>query len=276
MTPPPESSPSQRARMSLAEVSAIRLAISQPMTGATIIARRYSARRPSTGSLIRKIRATMPMTGSRAMPRALRALSLVEPRPSRRRNARTHRSSPGRKRKPKRTVTRVSLVSRALRRRVADRQCSTTVCGSVPKDWMRALRAPPSIRSWTAREKASPRLGVKYLLLKSLDRPSSILDLCHSLSALRMSATGLSRYAAEARAFVATACPAAPWSGICAPGEKSNPSLATVAPTCRQGTAPAAVSQLPCPAHLLSWDHSVSSGAEPRPTLWTRAGGAAD
>ncbi len=45
--------------------------------------------------------------------------------------------------------------------RFAARQCSTTTCGSVPKDWMRGLRPAPSMRSRTARPKASPRLGLR-------------------------------------------------------------------------------------------------------------------
>lgn len=39
-----------------------------------------------------------------------------------------------------------------------------------------------------------------------------------------------SRYAAEASALVAAVCPPPPWRGICAPGLKSKPSSATVAP----------------------------------------------
>ncbi len=74
-------------------------------------------------------------------------------------------------------------------------------------------------------------VGLEVVGLMSLELPGFTTDLCHSLLALRMSSTGLSRYAAEARALVATAAPAdPPWSGICAPGEKSNPLLATVAP----------------------------------------------
>ena len=140
----------------------------------------------------------------------------------------------------------VSLASRSLRMRFAARQCSTTDCGSVPKDWIRALRAPPSIRVCTARENASPRFGSNSENLAGVTS-----DLCHSLLALRSSATGPSRYAAEASACVAAVCPAAPVSGTCAPGLKSKTSLATAAPSPRC-IRTAACSQLPCSAHLLS------------------------
>ncbi|CAM5630329.1 hypothetical protein SBADM41S_00443 [Streptomyces badius] len=95
------------------------------------------------------------------MPTARNAVSLDLLSASRIRKAITQASMPGRNSTPNTTVTRVSRVSRALRRLFADRQCSTTVCGSVPKDWMSALRAPPSMRSWTARANASPRFGLK-------------------------------------------------------------------------------------------------------------------
>lgn len=63
---------------------------------------------------------------------------------------------------------------------------------------MSAARPPPSIRVCTARENASPRFGSNSDTL-----PFFTSDLCHSLFALRISSTGLSRYAAEARACVA-------------------------------------------------------------------------
>jgi hypothetical protein len=43
--------------------------------------------------------------------------------------------------------------------RLAARQCSTTVCGSAPKDWMIGLRFSPSMRASMARVNASPRFG---------------------------------------------------------------------------------------------------------------------
>ncbi len=100
----------------------------------------------------------------------------------------SHTSTPGRNSTPNSTISSVSLASRCLRTRVADRQCSTMVCGSVPKDWMSAARPPPSIRTCTAREKASPRLGANSDSLGFL-----MADLPESESALEMSASGLSR-----------------------------------------------------------------------------------
>lgn len=161
LTPPPDSSPSQRARMSLAEVSAIRLAMSQPITGATMAPRRYSPNRPLTGSATSATTARAPMMTSTSVPSALNAASVDLASTSRNRKAMTHSSSPGRKSTPQTRVTSVSRVSRSLRSREADRQCSTTVCGSIPNDWIRAPRAPPRVRSVTAREKASPRFGLK-------------------------------------------------------------------------------------------------------------------
>ncbi len=112
--------------------------------------------------------------------------------------------------------------------RLAARQCSTTVCGSMPKDWMSAPRPPPSMRSWSARENASPRFGSNRESLGGL-----MVDFAVSESAFEMSESGLSRYAAEASAWVAAVCPAPPDSGTCAPGLKSKPSAATAAPITR-------------------------------------------
>lgn len=164
------------------------------------------------------------------------------------------RNSPGRKSSPKTAITAVSFLSRSLRMRVAARQCSTTDWGSVPKDWMSAARAPPSIRTCTARENASPRFGSNSEIL-----PGFTSDLCHSLLALSRSLTGLSRYAAEASACVAAVCPAEPRSGTCAPGVKSKPSFATTAPIAASFRT-AACSQLPRPAHLLSWGTTAYRG----------------
>lgn len=108
------------------------------------------------------------------------------------------------------------------------------------------LRPAPSMRSTTARPKASPRLGLKIVAHL---RPELTVDSCHWLFALRISPTSLSRYAAEARAKVAAVCPAEPESGTCAPGVKSKPSNATSAPI---AAAPApATFPTSCPAHLL-------------------------
>lgn len=165
---------------------------------------------PVSGMTTRNTTARPATTRSRTVPSERKATSLDLLKESRSRKTSTHSRKPGRKSTPKRTVTRVSLRSRALRSPLADRQCSTTVCGSRPKDWMSAPRPPPSVRSWTARQKASPRFGLKYSDLNSLELPVFTSDLCHSLLALRISVTSLSRYAAEARALVATACPPEP------------------------------------------------------------------
>lgn len=87
-------------------------------------------------------------------------------------------------------MTAESQLSRSLRMLFAARQCSTTTCGSMPKDWMSGLRPAPTIRSRTAREKASPRLGRKMVAHL---RPGLTVDLCQSLLALRISAISLSR-----------------------------------------------------------------------------------
>lgn len=137
----------------------------------------------------------------------------------------SHTIRPGRKSRPHSAITAVSQLSRCLRIRFAARQCSTTTCGSVPKDWMSGLRAPPSSRPWTARENASPRFGAA-----SDQSPFFTSDLCHSLLAASSSSTFASRYAAEARAYVAAVWPAEPCNGTCAPGLKSNTSSATAAP----------------------------------------------
>lgn len=96
--------------------------------------------------------------------------------------------APGRNSRPNTAVTAVSFLSRSFRIPFAARQCSTMVRDSVPKDWMRAPRPPPRVLSWTARANASPRFGSI-----SENLPLETLDLCHSLSALRISSTGLSR-----------------------------------------------------------------------------------
>lgn len=102
----------------------------------------------------------------------------------------SHTSSPGRKSTPHSSITPVSFWSRSRRMRLAARQCSTTACGSLPKDWMSGLRPTPSMRSITAWENASPRLGRKILAQL---RPGLTAVWCHSLSAFLMSSTGLSR-----------------------------------------------------------------------------------
>ena len=150
-------------------------------------------------------------------------------------------------------------MSRSLRMRIEARQCSTMVPGSVPKDWMMPLRVPPSIRVCTARENASPRLGSK-----SDSLPFFTSDSCHSLFALSMSWIGLSRYAAEASAWVAAVWPAEPWSGTCGPGKKSKWLFRRHCRPHRRTRRSAARSRLPCPAHLLSWDHSVSGSQAAR------------
>ncbi|GGR43510.1 hypothetical protein GCM10010282_40490 [Streptomyces roseolus] len=88
-----------------------------------------------------------------------------------------------------------------------------------------------------------------------------------------MVSRGLSRYAADASAFVAPVRPLPPWSGICAPGPK--PSIATSAPitaiTC------AGRSRLPRPAQPPSWAPQRNRAAwyaspavdNPGRNLWT-------
>ncbi len=205
----------------------MRLAQNQPTTGATTAARAYQPQKPSNGILSRKSTASAPTATSSVVPRAEARLSVALAIVRRIWKTSSQTSRPGRKIRPQSTKTAVSQLSRSLRMWLAARQCSTTTCGSMPKDWISGLRPPPSIRTCTARENASPRFGAKIV---PQARPGVTADWCHSLLALRISSTSLSRYAAEARAYVAAVWPAAPARGTWAPGLKSNPSSATPAP----------------------------------------------
>ncbi len=170
----------------------------------------------------------------------------------------SHSSMPGRKSSPKTTMMTVSWVSRCLRMRSAARQCSTTVCGSVPKDWMSGLRPASIMRFCTARENASPRLGSS-----SANRGFCTSEVAVSEFALSSSSIGPSRYAAEASACVAAVCPAAPESGICAPGLKSNASpIATTAPNAAHTWC---CGLFPTPAHATPCERPTSVSAVSTP-----------
>lgn len=187
----------QRARRSFAVRSQICFASSQPTTGATIAPRTYQARGPVKGSRIMAITATTPTATRRAVARAEARLSSRLETAVRIWKTSSHSRRPGRKSRPQTAITTVRRVSRSLRRRLAARQCSTTACGSMPKDWTTGLRPTPSIRFTTDWAKASPRLGRKIVAHLRL---GLTFDSCHSLLASRIFPTSSSRYAAEARA----------------------------------------------------------------------------
>lgn len=193
---------------------------------------------------------------SSTVPSQEARLPVPEARVLRSWNRPSHSSSPGRKTTPHTSMISRSLRSRTLRMREAARQCSTTVCGSAPKDWMSGLRPGPRVRASTARQKASPRLGSR-----SESFPAFTVDLWRSLSAPRMASSLVSlppsRYAAEASALVAAVCPPLPWSGICAPGLKSNPSSATAAPIAVRLCSCAAPKSLSARLAPWSWDREI-------------------
>ncbi len=184
----PESRLSQRSRRSLAVRSQIRLAQNQPSTGATTAARAYQPQKPSNGMRSRNSAARAPTPTSRAVANAPARLSSRLVIVVRIWKTSSHTSRPGRKSSPHRTMTAVSQLSRSRRMRCAASACSTTTWGWVPKDWMSGARPEPSMRSMTARENASPRLG-----RNSLIRGLATSDLCHSLLALSISSASLSR-----------------------------------------------------------------------------------
>ncbi len=217
--PEPPASPPQRSRRSRAVFSQIRLAQYQPMTGAIITIRKYSDQKPLNGGLIASSTANTTATASTAplSPPARLPADFIVASDLRSWKAPSQTSTPGRKSTPNTPMTTVSRVSRSCRIRLAARQCSTTVCGSMPKDCTSSPRAAPSIRTWTARANASPRLGWN-------SDSRGAFTVVASLMSTR-AATAESRYAAEASACVAAVSPSVPVSGICAPGLKSNPSV---------------------------------------------------
>lgn len=186
----PASRLSQRPRRSCAVRSQICLAQNQPTTGRTTHARAYQPQNPANGILIRKSTASAPIATSSAVPSAPACLSSRLAMVVRSVKTSSQTRSPGRKSTPHSTITAVSQLSRSRRMLFAARQCSTTTCGSAPKDWMRGLRPLPSMRVITAVEKASPRLGRKIFAQL---RPPLTTDWCNSLLVLRISSTGLSR-----------------------------------------------------------------------------------
>lgn len=179
--------------------------------------RAYHPARPVNGIRTRKITASAATATSRPVPSPETRLLSVLPMVARSWNTSSHTSRPGRNSTPHSSMMPVSLMSRWRRMRVAARQCSTTTCGSLPKDWMSGLRPTPSMRSITAWEYASPKLGRKIFAHL---RPSLTVDWCHSLSAFLISSIGVSRYAAEASANVGP-CPAPPVRGTCGPKKSS-------------------------------------------------------
>ncbi len=211
-------------------------------------------RKPVSGSWNIRTAATTPTPTRITVPS--QELCLPEERVLRSWKRPSHSSRPGRNSTPQTSMITRSLRSRCLRMWEAARQCSTTVCGSAPKDWMSGLRPAPRVRASTARQKASPRLGSKRESFGGLTVAGWFSLLAVSIFSSLLSLPP-SRYAAEARALVAAVCPPPPCSGICAPGLKSNPSSATAAPitvrSCSFG-APTSLSADPAP---WSWDREM-------------------
>lgn len=145
---------------------------------------------PVNGILTRKITARAPTATSRPVASPETRLLSSFPMVARSWKTSSQTSRPGRKSTPHSSIRPVSFVSRSRRMRVAARQCSTTTCGSLPKDWMSGARPTPSMRSITACEYASPKLGRKTFAQL---RPSLTVDWCHSLSAFLISSIGVSR-----------------------------------------------------------------------------------
>lgn len=236
--------------------SQVRRASSQPRAGAMIMPRAYRPRNPVSGSLNIRRAATAPMPTRTAVPIQELCLPSLAARDLRSWKSPSHKSRPGRNSTPQTSMISRSLRSRSLRMCEAARQCSTTVWGSAPKDWMRGLRSGPRARASTARQKASPRLGSKREIFGGLTVAGWFSLLAVSILSSLLSLPP-SRYAAEARALVAAVCPPPPCSGTCAPGLKSNPSSATAAPiavrSCSFG-APKSLSADPTP---WSWDREM-------------------
>ncbi len=157
--PGPDSEAVQRSRRSTAVFSQIRLARYQPAIGSSSTTRRYSAPTPLNGGFQTSSTASPTTTASTRPPSSPSHWPFFFVTVLRSWKAPSHTSTPGRNSSPKTTITTVSRASRCCRIRLAARQCSTTVCGSMPKDCTVSLRPPPSIRTSTARANASPRSG---------------------------------------------------------------------------------------------------------------------